>query len=84
MARSFRRTLSICRVTAFLNVHASLLPKYRGAAPIQWAIANGETHTGVTIMQIDAGLDTGDMLLKAALTIGPSETAPELSARLAP
>jgi methionyl-tRNA formyltransferase len=67
-----------------LNVHASLLPKYRGAAPIQWSIANGETKTGVTIMQIDAGLDTGDMLLKAALKIGPEETAPELSARLAP
>jgi methionyl-tRNA formyltransferase len=67
-----------------LNVHASLLPKYRGAAPIQWAIANGDTNTGITIMQIDAGLDTGDMLLKAALTIDPHETAPELSARLAP
>jgi methionyl-tRNA formyltransferase len=67
-----------------LNVHASLLPKYRGAAPIQWAIANGETRTGVTIMQIDAGLDTGDMLLKAELAIDPNETAPELSARLAP
>jgi methionyl-tRNA formyltransferase len=67
-----------------LNVHASLLPKYRGAAPIQWAIANGESETGITIMQIDAGLDTGDMLLKFALTIGPDETAPELSARLAP
>jgi len=67
-----------------LNVHASLLPKYRGAAPIQWAIANGETETGVTIMQIDAGLDTGDMLLKATLPIGRTETAPELSARLAP
>ncbi len=67
-----------------LNVHASLLPKYRGAAPIQWAIANGETETGVTIMQIDAGLDTGDMLLKSHITIGPDETAPELSARLAP
>jgi methionyl-tRNA formyltransferase len=67
-----------------LNVHASLLPRYRGAAPIQWAIANGETETGVTIMQIDAGLDTGDMLLKAATPIGPEETAPELSARLAP
>ncbi|MBV9760602.1 MAG: methionyl-tRNA formyltransferase [Acidobacteriaceae bacterium] len=66
-----------------LNVHASLLPKYRGAAPIQWAIANGETETGVTIMQIDAGLDTGDMLLKASMAIGPDETAPELSARLA-
>jgi methionyl-tRNA formyltransferase len=67
-----------------LNVHASLLPKYRGAAPIQWAIANGETETGVTIMQIDAGLDTGDMLLKSSVAIGPQETAPELSARLAP
>lgn len=67
-----------------LNVHASLLPQYRGAAPIQWAIANGETETGVTIIQIDAGLDTGDMLRKATLTIGDTETAPELSARLAP
>lgn len=67
-----------------LNVHASLLPKYRGAAPIQWAVANGETQTGVTIMQIDAGLDTGDMLLKASVRIAENETAPELSARLAP
>ncbi len=67
-----------------LNVHASLLPKYRGAAPIQWAIASGETETGVTIMQIDAGLDTGDMLQKASLHIAPDETAPQLSARLAP
>jgi methionyl-tRNA formyltransferase len=67
-----------------INVHASLLPKYRGAAPIQWAIANGETRTGVTTMQIDAGLDTGDMLLKAETPIGAGETAPELSARLAP
>src|SRR5690349_3977337 len=67
-----------------LNVHASLLPKYRGAAPIQWAIANGESETGVTIMQIDAGLDTGDMLSKSSTSIGPEETAPELSARLAP
>lgn len=67
-----------------LNVHASLLPKYRGAAPIQWAIANGETETGVTIMQIDAGLDTGDMLLKSWVAIAAGETAPELSARLAP
>ncbi len=67
-----------------LNVHASLLPKYRGAAPIQWAIANGESETGVTIMQIDAGLDTGDMLLKGSLKIAPDETAPALSARLAP
>src|SRR5579883_2900133 len=67
-----------------LNVQASLLPKYRGAAPIQWAIANGETETGVTIMQIDAGLDTGDILLQRSTPIGPDETAPELAARLAP
>ncbi|HEY3836973.1 MAG TPA: methionyl-tRNA formyltransferase [Bryobacteraceae bacterium] len=66
-----------------LNVHASLLPKYRGAAPIQWAIANGETTTGVTIMKIDAGLDTGDMLRKAETAIGENETAVELSPRLA-
>ncbi len=67
-----------------LNVHASLLPKYRGAAPMQWAIASGETRTGVTIMQIDAGLDTGDMLLAHLVAIEPDETAPDLSARLAP
>lgn len=66
-----------------LNVHGSLLPKYRGAAPIQWAIARGDAETGVTIMQIDAGLDTGDMLLKSALKIGVGETAPELGERLA-
>ena len=53
-----------------INVHASLLPKYRGAAPIQWAIARGETRTGVTTMRIDAGLDTGDMLLKWETAIG--------------
>ena len=67
-----------------LNVHASLLPKYRGAAPIQWSIANGESQTGVTIMQIDAGMDTGDMLLKSTSPILPDQTAPELSAQLAP
>ena len=66
-----------------INVHASLLPKYRGAAPIQWAIANGETVTGVTTMRIDEGLDTGAMLLKAETPIGESETAAELSPRLA-
>jgi methionyl-tRNA formyltransferase len=66
-----------------INVHASLLPKYRGAGPVQWAIANGETRTGVTTMRIDAGLDTGDMLLKAETDIGPEETAVELGARLA-
>ena len=66
-----------------INVHASLLPLYRGAAPIQWAIANGETETGVTTMKIDAGLDTGDMLRKAEISIGSEETFPELSERLA-
>jgi methionyl-tRNA formyltransferase len=66
-----------------INVHASLLPKYRGAAPIQWAIANGETVTGVTTMKIDAGLDTGAMLLKAETPIGENETALELGPRLA-
>src|SRR5437868_5338355 len=66
-----------------INVHASLLPRYRGAAPINWAIANGERETGVTIMQMDAGMDTGAMLAKRAITIGDAETAPELSVRLA-
>jgi methionyl-tRNA formyltransferase len=65
-----------------INVHASLLPKYRGAAPIQWAIANGETRTGVTTMRIDAGLDTGDMLLKWETEVGPEEDALDLGRRL--
>ena len=66
-----------------VNVHASLLPKYRGAAPIQWSIANGETLTGVTTMRIDAGLDTGDMLLKWETVIDHDEDALHLGARLA-
>lgn len=66
-----------------INVHASLLPKYRGAAPIQWAIINGETETGVTTMKMDKGLDTGDMLLTAKTDIGEYETAEELFERLA-
>ena len=66
-----------------INVHGSLLPKYRGAAPIQWAIANGEKRTGVTTMRIDAGLDTGDMLLKWETEIGAEENALELGTRLA-
>jgi methionyl-tRNA formyltransferase len=66
-----------------INVHASLLPKYRGAAPVQWAIARGETMTGVTTMRIDAGLDTGEMLLKWETQIGEGETAIELGERLA-
>ena len=67
----------------WINLHASLLPKYRGAAPIAWAIANGETTTGVTTMRIDAGMDTGPILLQKEFSIGADETAPELSARLA-
>jgi methionyl-tRNA formyltransferase len=67
----------------WINLHASLLPKYRGAAPINWAIANGEKVTGNTTMRIDAGMDTGEMLLQQQLPIGPEETAPELAGRLA-
>ena len=67
----------------WINLHASLLPKYRGAAPIAWAIANGESRTGLTTMQIDAGMDTGPMLLQLEMEILPRETAPELSARMA-
>ncbi len=67
----------------WINLHGSLLPKYRGAAPIAWAIANGETVTGLTSMQIDAGMDTGPMLLKHEMEIGPNETTPELARRMA-
>jgi methionyl-tRNA formyltransferase len=66
-----------------LNLHASLLPKYRGAAPIQWAVANGETVTGATTMRIDQGLDTGEILLQRAMPIGPDQTAEELFPLLA-
>ena len=66
-----------------INLHASLLPKYRGAAPIQWAIANGETVTGVTIMRIDAGLDTGAMLMQAEEPIWTDDTTITLTPRLA-
>lgn len=66
-----------------INVHASLLPKYRGPAPIQWAVINGDTETGVTTMLIDKGLDTGDMLMTAREPIGPSDTAGDLHDRLA-
>jgi methionyl-tRNA formyltransferase len=66
-----------------INLHASLLPKYRGAAPIQWAIANGETVTGNTTMRIDAGLDTGDILLQTEMPITRDDTAETLAPRLA-
>ncbi len=66
-----------------LNLHASLLPKYRGAAPIQWAIANGESTTGTTTMRLDEGLDTGDILLQRELAIAPDQTAEDLFPLLA-
>jgi methionyl-tRNA formyltransferase len=66
-----------------VNVHSSLLPRYRGAAPIQWAVVNGERETGVTTMLIDEGLDTGPTLLARSTPVGPEETAPELEVRLA-
>ena len=66
-----------------INLHASLLPKYRGAAPIQWAIARGEIVTGVTTMKIDAGLDTGDILLQEEIPIAPDDTAETLAPKLA-
>ena len=66
-----------------INLHASLLPRYRGAAPIQWAIANGETVTGVSTMRIDAGLDTGDILLQKEFAIRPDDTAETLAPPLA-
>jgi methionyl-tRNA formyltransferase len=66
-----------------INLHSSLLPKYRGAAPINWAIASGETETGVTIMQMDVGMDTGDILLQRTTAIGNDETAEQLTPRLA-
>ncbi len=67
-----------------INLHASLLPKYRGAAPIQWALIRGETVTGITTMKIDPGLDTGDMLLKREIPIRDEDTTETLSARLSP
>lgn len=66
-----------------INVHGSLLPKYRGAAPIQWAVINGETETGITIMQMDEGLDTGDILLPGSLPIEADDTAGTLAVKMA-
>jgi methionyl-tRNA formyltransferase len=66
-----------------MNLHASLLPKYRGAAPIAWAIAGGETETGISLMQMDPGLDTGPVFTERKLSIGPHETAGELEVRIA-
>ncbi|MEY3284924.1 MAG: hypothetical protein RIR86_2937 [Acidobacteriota bacterium] len=66
-----------------LNIHSSLLPKYRGAAPINWAIAEGETETGVTLMQMDEGMDTGAIIAQRSVSIGAEETAEQLTLRLA-
>jgi len=76
------RLIAIPRL-GWINLHGSLLPKYRGAAPIHWAIAKGETRTGLTTMSIDAGLDTGPTLLRWETAIGADETAPELYERMA-
>jgi methionyl-tRNA formyltransferase len=76
------RLIEIPRL-GWINLHASLLPRYRGAAPIAWAILNGETATGLTTMQIDAGMDTGPILLQQEIAIGPDETASELARRMA-
>jgi methionyl-tRNA formyltransferase len=78
-----RENILGCAGFGAINVHASLLPKYRGAAPIQWAIANGETSTGVTTMQLDRGMDTGPILLQEECRIEPDDTTATLEPRLA-
>jgi methionyl-tRNA formyltransferase len=77
-----RRLLEIPRL-GWMNLHGSLLPKYRGAAPIAWAIINGERKTGLTTMRLDPGLDTGPILMRREIEIGSDETAPELARRMA-
>src|SRR6185369_1534666 len=83
---AYGRILPVTFLNAFsngaINVHFSLLPKYRGAAPVNWAIVNGETETGVTTMKMDEGLDTGDILLQRSTAIGSDETAIALMERL--
>ena len=83
---AYGRILPDSYLTAFkngaVNLHFSLLPKYRGAAPVNWAIVNGETETGVTTMKMDSGLDTGDILIQSRTTIGQDETSVELMQRL--
>ncbi|MEO8359916.1 MAG: methionyl-tRNA formyltransferase [Vicinamibacteria bacterium] len=78
-----RENVLQCATRGAINVHASLLPKYRGAAPIQWAMANGETVTGVTTMQLDRGMDTGPMLLQRECAIAPEDTTATLEPKLA-
>ena len=79
----FRPALLEVPAVGCINLHASLLPRYRGAAPIQHALLNGERETGVTVIWMDAGIDTGDILLQRTVGIGPDDTAADLSARLA-
>ena len=82
--RFFLRKCWTCRRLGTVNVHASLLPRHRGAAPVQWTVWQGETVTGVTTMFTDAGIDTGDILLQRETPIGPEETAGELTERPVP
>jgi methionyl-tRNA formyltransferase len=81
--RIFRRRALDIPAVGCVNLHASLLPAYRGVAPINWAIINGERETGVTTFLMDEGVDTGDIILARATSIGPDETAGELTERLA-
>ena len=74
--------LSLIHIYGCINLHVSLLPKYRGSAPVQWAVLNGDTETGVSIMQMDEGLDTGDVLVCEKIAIGPEETSGELFDRV--
>ena len=83
MARFCRQSILDLPRFGCLNVHTSLLPRYRGAAPIQWAILNGDAETGVTIMKMDAGLDTGDILTQATTPIHPEDNSETLHDRLA-
>jgi methionyl-tRNA formyltransferase len=76
-----QRLIDVPRL-GWINLHASLLPKYRGAAPINWAIVNGESVTGLSTMRIDAGMDTGPILLQREMAIGADETAPDLARRM--
>lgn len=81
--RILRKNILTLPPMGCVNVHASLLPRFRGAAPIQWAVIEGEQETGITTMLMDEGMDTGDILLQTSIAIGPEETPAELSPRLA-
>ena len=78
MEKFFQRSYWKFQELGCINVHGSLLPKYRGAAPIQWAVLNGDKTTGITTMYMNEGMDTGDMILKEEVEIGDDETTGEL------